>query len=140
MSSGPDLVTLQQARPGVALRVWAWVIFLPLRVVYFFSPQLGVAVNEDAFSAGEGRVSWFVGVPPERLQAMPWVWRLAGRGASVRGELRIREHEFRFVPSAYWRARGANEVLGTIESAVHEQRWSLYTLSDDVCLVRRAYR
>ena len=70
----------------------------------------------------------------------PWVWRLAGRGVSVRGELRIREHELRFVPSAYWRARGANEVLGTIESAVHEQRWSLYTLSDEVCLVRRAYR
>lgn len=97
-------------------------------------------MDEDAFSASEGRVSWFVGVPPERLRAMPWIWRRVGRGSSVIGELRIKEAELRFVPSPYWRARGVDEVLGTIQSSVHDGRWSLYTLSDEVCLIRRACR
>lgn len=138
MTSGPDLATLQRARPSAASRGWAWLVFLPMRCWYLLDPQLGVAANEDSFSASEGSVSWFVGLNPERVPTMPWVWRLAGRGSSVTGELRIREQELRFVPIPYWRARGAGEVLGVIKWAVHDGRWSLYMLGDGAFLVRRS--
>ena len=93
--------------PGVLRRGWAWVVMSPWRLALFVEPWLGVADDEDAFSAGEGgKWVWYPGAGSLQPQPQSAWWRFAGAGASVVGSLTRGDDSVRFVPSGYWKRRG----------------------------------
>ena len=118
-------------------RLRGWMLGAPSRLYYLFDSNSARITGEDAFSAGEGGAwAWYPVSGAFAPRPLSRWWQVSGSGTAVYGSVTRVGDRVRFVPNAFWSARGVSDWEREVLDEDVDGSWRRVTFADGVTVLR----